>query len=150
MMILSDQKGVETSLVTNLMLTYYVTILILLGFFVFSKVIFYILFFIFFCPCISVMLCSEIHEEYKNNRRAKVNRFIFFLCNYFNQFLLFNCIILFVLFKTFYHKKLKTLLVEENYCVVEKRLGVNLESCCICSNDYQNDDKVITLPCNNK
>ena len=72
MMILSDQKGVEESLAANLMLTYYVTILILLGFFVFSKVIFYILFFIFFCPCISVILCSEIHEEYKNNRRAKV------------------------------------------------------------------------------
>lgn len=72
MMILSDQKGVEDSLITNLMLTYYVTILILLGFFVFSKVIFYILFFVFFCPCISVILCSEIHEEYKNARRAKV------------------------------------------------------------------------------
>lgn len=73
MMIMSDQKGVEDSLVKNFMLTYYITILILLGFFVFSKVIFYILFFVFFCPCISVILCSEIHEEYKNNRKAKVD-----------------------------------------------------------------------------
>lgn len=52
--------------------------------------------------------------------------------------------------KSFQLKKLKNLLVEENYNVVEKRLGVNLESCCICSNDYHPEDKVITLPCNNK
>ena len=72
MMILADQKGLEISLEKNLMLTYYITILILLGFFVFSKFIFYILFFVFFCPCISILLCSEIHEEYKTNLKAKV------------------------------------------------------------------------------
>ena len=76
-MILSDQNGVEESLVKNIMLTYYITILILLGFFVFSKVIFYILFLVFFCPCISVMFCSEIHQKYQTSRRAKVF-FIFY------------------------------------------------------------------------
>ncbi len=62
---------------------------------------------------------------------------------------LFN-LILVLFFNLNQLKKLKSLLIDENYSLVEKRLGVNLESCCICSNDYQEDDRVITLPCNNK
>jgi hypothetical protein len=71
-MIISDKKGVEQSLEENLMLTYYITILILLGFFVFSKFIFYILFFLFFCPCATYALVIEINEEYQINLRKKV------------------------------------------------------------------------------
>jgi hypothetical protein len=54
------------------MLTYYVTVLILLGFFIYSKIIFYIIFFVSFCPCITYILCVDIHQEYQNSRR--INR----------------------------------------------------------------------------
>jgi hypothetical protein len=54
------------------MLTYYVTVMILLGFFIYSKLIFYIIFFVSFCPCITYVLCADIHQEYQQTRR--VNR----------------------------------------------------------------------------
>jgi hypothetical protein len=70
--ILTDRSGVEESLQINKMLTYYVTVMILLGFFIYSKLIFYIIFFVSFCPCITYVLCVDIHQEYQQNRR--VNR----------------------------------------------------------------------------
>lgn len=72
MCILSDRNGVESSLINNKMLTYYITVLILLGFFIYSKIIFYIIFFVSFCPCITYILCVDIHQEYQNSRR--INR----------------------------------------------------------------------------
>jgi len=78
-MIISDKEGLEQSLDENLMLTYYVTILLLLGFFVFSKFIFYIIFFVFFCPCATYHLVIEINNDYQVNLRKKViNYFILF------------------------------------------------------------------------
>lgn len=68
--ILTDREGIETSLIHNKMLTYYVTVMILLGFFIYSKLIFYIIFFVSFCPCITYVLCVDIHQEYHNSRRA--------------------------------------------------------------------------------
>lgn len=55
----------------NKLLTYYITILVLLGFFLYSKLIFYIIFFVSFCPCITYVLCFDLHEEYQNNRRSR-------------------------------------------------------------------------------
>ncbi len=68
--ILTDRDGIEMSLEKNKMLTYYVTVMILLGFFIYSKLIFYIIFFLYFCPCITYVLCVDIHQEYHNSRRT--------------------------------------------------------------------------------
>ena len=54
------------------MLTYYITVLILLGFFIYSKLIFYIIFFVSFCPCITYVLCFDIQQEFHSHRR--INR----------------------------------------------------------------------------
>lgn len=66
---LSDRTGIEKSLNENKMLTYYVTVIILIGFFIYSKLIFYIIFFISFCPCITYVLCFDVNREYQANRR---------------------------------------------------------------------------------
>ena len=52
------------------MLTYYITVLILLGFFIYSKLIFYIIFFVSFCPCITYVLCFDVQQEFQQNRRT--------------------------------------------------------------------------------
>ena len=69
--ILFDKNGVEESLQKNILVTYYITILILFGFFIFAKIIFYLVFIIIFCPCISYVLFSDIREEYKQAQKAK-------------------------------------------------------------------------------
>ena len=51
------------------MLTYYITVLILLGFFIYSKLIFYIIFFVSFCPCITYVLCFDIQQDFHHHRR---------------------------------------------------------------------------------
>ena len=51
------------------MLTYYITVLILLGFFIYSKLIFYIIFFVSFCPCITYVLCFDIQQDFQHTRR---------------------------------------------------------------------------------
>lgn len=69
--ILTDKSGVESSLKQNVLITYYLTILILCGFFIFAKVIFYIIFFISFCPCLIYAFISDIRNEYLVAQRAK-------------------------------------------------------------------------------
>lgn len=69
--ILTDRQGVEDSLNNNVLTTYYITVLILFGFFIFSKLIFYVIFFISFCPCITYMFWSDLREEYNTAQRAK-------------------------------------------------------------------------------
>lgn len=70
-MILSDPIGLERSLEKNLIMTYYLAVLILIGFFTFSQIIFYILFFICFFPCLIYVYCSDLHSEYLIRQRAK-------------------------------------------------------------------------------
>lgn len=67
--ILTEHDGIEQSLIVNNLLTYYIIVLILLGFFIYSKLIFYIIFFISFCPCITYVLCFDIHQEHNSNMR---------------------------------------------------------------------------------
>ena len=67
-----EKDGVDESLRNNKMVTYYVTILVLLGFFIFSKLIFYIIFFVCFCPCITYVLCIDLHRSYQIRSRANV------------------------------------------------------------------------------
>lgn len=69
--LLTDKKGVEESLRYNSMLTYYLTILVLLGYFIFAKIIFYILFFITFSPCLLYVLIKDLHKEYVLAQKAK-------------------------------------------------------------------------------
>ena len=52
------------------MLTYYITVLILLGFFIYSKLIFYLIFFVSFCPCITYVLCCDIQQDFRHKRRV--------------------------------------------------------------------------------
>ena len=49
---LIDKQGVMESLKYNKFITYYITFIILLGYFIYSRLIFVILFFILFSPCI--------------------------------------------------------------------------------------------------
>lgn len=51
------------------MLTYYITVLILLGFFIYSKLIFYVIFFVSFCPCITYVLCFDAQQDFQQSRR---------------------------------------------------------------------------------
>lgn len=69
--ILTNKNGVENSLKENVLMTYYITILLLLGFFIFAKFIFYIIFFISFCPCISYVMFTEMREEYRRKQRER-------------------------------------------------------------------------------
>lgn len=69
--ILTDRKGVEESLKHNLLMTYYITILLLLGFFIFAKFIFYIIFFVSFCPCITYVMYTDIRDDIERRERQK-------------------------------------------------------------------------------
>jgi len=50
-------------------LTYVVTILILTGYFIYSKVIFYLVFFITFCPCILYVFIFENGNSASEQRK---------------------------------------------------------------------------------
>jgi hypothetical protein len=101
----------------NKMVTYYMTVLLLLGFFIYSKLIFYIIFFISFCPCITYVLCFDLHQEYLNANRAH---------------------------------RIAERLKEENYEDYIKRVGIELDMCIICCDEFKKGDKVINLNCNTK
>ena len=68
--IMIDTKGVEQSLRVNPLMMYYITVLILFGFFLFSKAIFYLIFFICFCPCIAYAYVSDLYTDYERTRQA--------------------------------------------------------------------------------
>ena len=68
--IMIDTKGVEQSLRVNPLMMYYITVLILFGFFIFSKAIFYLIFFICFCPCIAYAYVSDLYTDYERTRQA--------------------------------------------------------------------------------
>ena len=69
--ILFDKTGIEESFEKNILLTYYLTILILFGFYIFAKIIVLLIFMIILCPCISYVLISDIINEYKQAQKAK-------------------------------------------------------------------------------
>lgn len=70
-LLLTDKMGVEESIRQNTLLTYYMSILILIGYFIFAKIIFYTLFFITFCPCIVYLLLKDLHNGYIISQKAK-------------------------------------------------------------------------------
>ena len=54
------------------MLTYYITIIILLGYFIYSRLIFYLVFFITFCPCISYVLLFDNPNAINQRKKDKL------------------------------------------------------------------------------
>lgn len=57
------------------MLTYYITVVVLLGYFIYSRLIFYVVFFITFCPCITYVLLFD-NPRTHNQRRKEVSKYI--------------------------------------------------------------------------
>ncbi len=124
--IIFDKYGVDDSLSHNRMVTYYITILVLLGFFIFSRLIFYIVFFICFCPCLIYVLCTDLHRSYIDAENAAV---AFYLCQRVTRY--------------FESKR-------EEYDTFTKRIGLELESCVICVEEFKSGDIIIGLDCNLK
>lgn len=69
--VLSDKDGLNDALKENVLMTYYITVLLLFGFFIFAKLIFYAIFFIAFCPCLAYVLFTDLRSDYRNAQRAK-------------------------------------------------------------------------------
>ena len=115
--ILADKKGVEQSLQHNILVTYYLTVLILFGFFLFAKVVFYLIFFVAFCPCISYMMFQEFKEDYQQRQRSK---------------------------------RLQEKLKGMKYEVYVSAWGKLEDICAICNEEFNDEELVIMLPCDNK
>jgi len=65
LLIIFDENNINDSLKNNTLMTYYIIILILLGFFIFADYIFYIILFITFFPCIVYILYNILKERKK-------------------------------------------------------------------------------------
>lgn len=115
--ILADKKGVEQSLQHNILVTYYLTILILFGFFLFAKIVFYLIFFIAFCPCISYVMFQEFKEDYQQKQRAK---------------------------------RLQEKLKGMKYETYLNTWGKLEDICVICNEEFNDDELIIMLSCDNK
>lgn len=71
------KDGVLFSLQQNKYLTYYITLLVLCGYFIYSRVIFTIIFLIIFGPCILFIILDDYLTKERNRNRVNVNFKIF-------------------------------------------------------------------------
>ena len=123
--IMVDAEGVSISLDYNPLLMYYITVLIMFGFFEFSKIIFYIIFFICFFPCIAYVYISEVYEEYKTKRNTRRLQEELEEIG-FDEYL------------------------EKKSGIDNTKGDADVMTCAICTEDFTNKDKVIVLKCSNK
>lgn len=69
--IIYDAELATQSLINNPLVTYYVTVVILFGFFFYAKFIFYLLFFIIFGPCLIYWLAKDCYDNYERSKRRE-------------------------------------------------------------------------------
>lgn len=117
--IMFDPINLEKSLRINPYMTYYLTILILFGFYKFSALIFTMLFFICFCPCIAFWKLSNYYNEIKAERR-----------------------------KQKIQENIKDIEYKEYYKHLSEHNKSNFEPVCsICGNELHDEDMVCGLSC---
>lgn len=75
------KDDVEGSLDTNTFLTYYITLLILIGYFCYSRLIFTLIFVVIFGPCILFVMIDKYLKEKQRENRAQVRSFYWLLEN---------------------------------------------------------------------
>jgi hypothetical protein len=124
LLIIFDENDINNSLKNNAILTYYLIILILIGYFIFADYIFYIILFISFFPCIIYILFKILKERNKLIENVKKINSMLKTINYED------------------YKK------EHNNNNNDNNDNDNMDICVICTENFKNEDKVIILPCN--
>ena len=129
-----DKLGIIYSLEANKYLTYYVTMLLLTGYFLYSRIIFILLFVVAFFPCLLFIYLDDYLAKERRVNRMQLLRDNLKEEEYWE-----------------YCKRvgMKINTIKDNTNNDSSNISSNF-SCIICTNDFLDEEKVIGLQCNIK